>query len=213
MRGRQAGWSVVELMVGLTIGLIVVAGALALFAGHIGYSRRLLVEARLNQDLRAVAGLMARELRRAGYWEHALAGQGNPHAPMLAQAGDPAISYSLARDTANGRAADGVLQDDEQFGFKLDAGVLKMRLGGSWQPMTDLAVLTVNHFSVSPHETVLDIRDACPATCTAGAGCPTLTVRSYTLLLKGTATPDPGVSRVLQTTVRVRNDALQGHCA
>ena len=71
---RQAGLSLVELLVGATIGLFLVGGAAKLFIDSIGDTRRMIIETRVNQDLRAAADLMARDLRRAGYWQGALAG-------------------------------------------------------------------------------------------------------------------------------------------
>ena len=70
----QRGLSMVELMVGIALGMFLVAGASTLFVNHLDNSRRLLLEARLNQDLRATADLITRDLRRAGYWGNALQG-------------------------------------------------------------------------------------------------------------------------------------------
>lgn len=222
-RGRQAGLSLVELMVGMVIGLVVVSGAISLFVGNVGNSRRMLVEARMNQDLRAAADVVARELRRAGYWENSIAGTAttstgsaataNPNAAVSANAASSTITYSVSRDAvaSPARTYDNTMQTDEQFGFKLEGGVLKMQVGGSWQPLTDPNIVTINNFSIAPTETALDIREACAKTCT-GSSCPTLTVRSYALLLQGTAASDSGVTRVLQETVRVRNDSTAGTC-
>jgi type II secretory pathway pseudopilin PulG len=65
-RRRQAGLSIVELMVGITIGLIVVAAATVLVSTQLAENRRLLLETQLQQDLRATADIITRELRRAG---------------------------------------------------------------------------------------------------------------------------------------------------
>ena len=68
-RRGQRGLSLVELLVGLALGLLVVAGGAALLARqHLREHRALLLEARLMQDLRTAADLVARDLRRAGYW-------------------------------------------------------------------------------------------------------------------------------------------------
>jgi len=70
----QRGLSLVELLVGATIGLFIAGGALSLFALNVSSSRQLLAEARLNQDLRSAVDLMTRDLRRAGYWGNAIQG-------------------------------------------------------------------------------------------------------------------------------------------
>ncbi len=58
--------SIVELMVGVTIGLIVVAAASLIMSGQLVENRKLLLETQLQQDLRAAADIITRELRRAG---------------------------------------------------------------------------------------------------------------------------------------------------
>ncbi|WP_077036052.1 PilW family protein [Pelomonas sp. KK5] len=66
-RSRQSGLSLVELMVGITIGLIVVAAASLMMSNQVAENSRLLAETQLQQDLRAAADLMLRDIRRAGY--------------------------------------------------------------------------------------------------------------------------------------------------
>lgn len=62
---RQAGLSLVELMVSLTIGLIVLAAVTNLVVGGLRSNSETQRMARLNQELRAVMHLMVSELRRA----------------------------------------------------------------------------------------------------------------------------------------------------
>ena len=66
--------SIVELLVGLAIGLFIVATGLTLLTGNLRENRSLLLEARLMQDLRTAADLVSRDLRRAGYWGAAVDG-------------------------------------------------------------------------------------------------------------------------------------------
>jgi type IV pilus assembly protein PilW len=65
-RRGQHGLSIVELMVGVTIGLLVVAAATVMISGQLVENRRLLVEAQLQQDLRAASDIITRDIRRAG---------------------------------------------------------------------------------------------------------------------------------------------------
>ncbi|MBC7956050.1 MAG: prepilin-type N-terminal cleavage/methylation domain-containing protein, partial [Cytophagales bacterium] len=66
MRRHQQGLSIVELMVGMAIGLVIVAAALFALTHHLRTNQSLLIEARLMQDLRTASDLIARDLRRAG---------------------------------------------------------------------------------------------------------------------------------------------------
>jgi Prokaryotic N-terminal methylation motif len=62
----QRGLSIVELLVGVAIGLVVVAAAALLVSGQLVENRRLMIEAALQQDLRATADIITRDLRRVG---------------------------------------------------------------------------------------------------------------------------------------------------
>jgi len=86
-RRRQAGLSMVELMVGVAIGLFVVAGATMAVSNQLGDNRRLMLETQIQQDLRAAADVIARDLRRSGYWASAQGGVW--HAGAVAVASNP----------------------------------------------------------------------------------------------------------------------------
>lgn len=89
---RQAGLGLVELMVGITVGLIVAAGASMIAVNQISEHRRLMLETQVQQDLRTAADLLQQDLRRAGfrgYADHAVwapaaaVGSLNETGPML----------------------------------------------------------------------------------------------------------------------------------
>ena len=211
----QRGISLVELLVGVALGLFLVAGASTLFVNHLGNSRRLLMEARLNQDLRAATDMVTRDLRRAGYWGNALQGTviasgasaptGNPYAAVSAAAST--ITYDFSRDAAENNVRDA----NERFIFDLSGGTIGMTISGTRQVVTDPETVFVTAFTITPTVTAVDIRDSCAKTC-IGAGCPTITVRQYLVTIAGRATRDASVTRTLQTRVRVRNDAFAGAC-
>ncbi len=62
----QRGLSLVELMVGIAVGLFIVAGTVTLATSQLSENRRVLLETQVQQDLRAAADIIARDLRRAG---------------------------------------------------------------------------------------------------------------------------------------------------
>lgn len=93
-RHGAVGLSLPELLVGMTLGLLVTAAALALVAMAGSEQRRLLAEARLQQDLRAAMDIVARELRRSGQWPDATSGiwPAEPPAPGALQGALPVVS-------------------------------------------------------------------------------------------------------------------------
>ena len=234
-RKLSRGLSIVELLVGVAVGLFLLAGASQMLVASVTSSRSLLAEARVNQNLRAAADLITRDLRRAGFWENAMAGTRatmtastqNPHATIAVSATNSSITYSLARDFAAGRTNvvdKDTVEADEKFGFRLANGTVQMQVG-EWQAITDPSVLTVTALAITPFETAVDIRDSCfkqccdsiSGTCTATnvaspPGCPKLNLRRYDLVLSGQSTKDAEVTRTLRTSVRVRNDAPAGAC-
>ncbi len=66
VRNRQ-GFTLLELLVGLVLGLIVLGGVVYVFVGNAQGSLFLLRSTRFNQDLRRVMDLMVTDIRRAGY--------------------------------------------------------------------------------------------------------------------------------------------------
>ena len=211
---RQRGLSVVETLVGLAVGLVIVGGALKLFAANLAANRRLLLEARVNQDLRASADLIARDLRRAGHWEHAASGvwlapetvpPANPRAAITGSAGT-GLSYSYDRGAAQVGSA----------GFRLADGRIQLRTAPeTWQDVTDPAVLRVTRLGIVPTAREVDLLSRCAvAACPPGQpSCPPhLVIRQYDIALQGQAVADARIVREIRETVRVRNDQLVGSC-
>lgn len=64
-RASARGFSLIELMVALVVGLIVVGAVLALVVAIMKSNRQTLQSTRLNQELRATMAVIANDLRRA----------------------------------------------------------------------------------------------------------------------------------------------------
>lgn len=211
----------VELLVGAAIGMLLAVWAASMFVTTLGNNRTLTMEARVNQGLRAAADLMVRDLRRAGYWGNSITGTitgtgssstvtgENPYKAVAADVAASSINYNFSRGTE-----DDSLSAEEQFGFRLANGVIQMQTAaGSWVPVTDPDVLQVTGMTIAKVEEPLSVGSACPTECGAGTpNCPTITVRSYDVVLQGQSTRDSAITRTLQTSVRVRNDELNGVC-
>lgn len=64
---QQAGRSLLELMISISIGLVVVGAALAIYSGTTTNSRVSETEARLNENATITLGLLQQQIRLAGY--------------------------------------------------------------------------------------------------------------------------------------------------
>jgi type IV pilus assembly protein PilW len=218
--GHQRGLTMVELLVGMALGLFVISAALLLLMSRIQAHRAELLEARLMQDLRVAIDVVTRDLRRAGYWNDAAtvmagsasAASANPYAAITPASGSSeTIRFSYSRDLQERRGVDG----NEQFGFRLRRGAIEMLLGGgNWQALTDSNTIMVTAFSISPALQEIGLDALCAQSCSEGEDdCrPRQVVRSLAVSISGHAAGRPRVLRSLRTLVRLRNDAIAGAC-
>lgn len=193
-RAAAQGVSIVELMVGITISLFILAGATLVLTTQLDNNRRLLLEAQLQQDLRTTADMIARDVRRAGYWGKSYCNvwpasrddlvncaAPNPYntiTPAAAPApeGTTQLVYDRSTDAEGGAtfntddgAVDGgaANRPRERVGFRWNegAGTIEYLVGANnWQALTDPAVLRVTQFNMTLNRQVL------PVPC-AAAGC------------------------------------------
>ena len=219
---RQRGLTLVELLVGVAIALLVAAAAATLFVAQLRESRALVLEARLMQDLRTAADLIARDLRRAGAWGGAADGvwtagsAGAATNPYLALAPDSAASDAVSVRYSRDAIENQVVDTNEQLGFRLRNAAIEIQLGaGNWQALTDPATMQITAFTVTPQVQTLVLGDFCAAPCPAHSTVcpPRLHVRSLAVDITGRLMADPRVIRSLRHDVRLRNDAPDRVCA
>jgi len=160
-RKQQAGVTLVELMIGLLVGLIVIAAGTNIFTTSIRGQTDNINLTRLNQDMRAMMDIMVRDIRRAGFvtsdpTTNLTSLRNNPFfdgisTDIAIHDGGDCIVYAYNRDDdANN---DGVTDEtpsavdsNERLGFRLNDSRLGMRLSGatnencndgSWQNITE----------------------------------------------------------------------------
>jgi prepilin peptidase dependent protein B len=163
---RQRGVSLIELMVGMTVGLLIIAAAGSTYLSTAVRGRDALNSAKLNISLRSSMDIMVDEIRRAGF-----NGQGrrpNPHMNRdPANFSDLAVANAgacieFAYDMQPAGAPDGELSTAAPFeysGFRVVNGVLSIRNGGagvvnacangSWEPLTDSNLVTIVPYTVA----------------------------------------------------------------
>jgi type IV pilus assembly protein PilW len=211
----QAGLSLVELMVGIAVGLFIVAAATVVVTSQLSDNRRLLLETQLQQDLRASGDIVAREVRRASAWGPAEQGVWfpgraaaavavNPFNEITAEEGGSAIEFKYHR----GPGAEG------PYGFRLTGtGVIQTRLADSgWQDLTDGRVMTVTRFDVTMTQVPSDPLP-CPRLCDDGTtNCwPQLVTRTVRIEIEAEARADANVRRSVTAFVRPRNDEIRSN--
>lgn len=222
-RRPRRGLSLVELLVGMAVGLFVVAAASMLVATQLSDNRRLLLETQVQQDLRASLDIITRELRRTGALTESKAQQGlsgdtsggvpNEYivvSPAVGAAGQE-VQFNYMREAGANHLV--------SYGFRLDGGGIQTKVGGAWQALTDANTLRITNFTVTARpvasQPATPIRLPCPKLCPgAAAGAerdcwPTLVVRELVVVIEGQAVSDASVNRRMSNSVRLRNDWLQ----
>ena len=216
---RERGFSIIGLMVGIALALLIAAAAALLLGSNVSENRRLLLEARLTQDLRSAADLIVRQTRRAGHWGAASTlglwsatanALPNPYAALTPDASaSDTISLRYSQDTNENNTVD----DNEQVGFRLRNGALEAQLGDrNWQALTDASTLVVTRLRIQPRVESVALDPVCA--CVAGTPCvpPQAQVRSVDIEISGRAANDASMLRTVRSTVRLRNDNVTGGC-
>ncbi|MDI1231986.1 MAG: prepilin-type N-terminal cleavage/methylation domain-containing protein [Methylobacter sp.] len=160
---QQTGITLIELMIGLLVGMIVVAGGISVFTTSIKGQTDNQQLSRLNQDMRAMMDIMVRDIRRAGFVTS------NPDANLASLQNNPFFSattdiavwdydggsdnctvYAYNSDNSNPPVVSlpSPSTQGKLFGFRLNSdGILSMRKSGnannvdctdgSWETITE----------------------------------------------------------------------------
>jgi len=139
---RQRGETLVGLLVGLAVGLLVLAGATHMLAQLYRAQNLSLQDQHVEQELEWALELVARELANAQYVANAWQSRSPSTCqdPFCDGPEDGRLDFSLDRNH-NGRQ-----DNDECTGLRLSAGALQLRTACSpevWTPLTDTSVLRV----------------------------------------------------------------------
>lgn len=194
-RSGEHGETLVGLLVGLSVGLVVLAAGAQMLAQHLRGHRLSLQSSHLQHDLRSAMDWMARELRQAQY----AAGAWQTRSPTACDDTfcDGFEDFSIEDDWidfSHDRNHNGVQDDNECMGFRLSDKVLMARRScsgsGNWVALTDGASLEV---------TALNWQLACEAR-------HGWLHRSVQITLSGQWPGDASPPIQLSQTVHLRND-------
>jgi len=166
---KLEGFTLIELMIAMMLGLIVIGGALSIYISTIKSSSDVVKSARLNYDLDSVMQLMVNDIRRAGFTGIPSGGLDTLNNAFMATAttlnirtlagaaADPGECILYSYDSNS----DSVVDNVEYYGFKLDGGAVWVRYSGSnttscadgnWERIThqNKVSITALQFSFSP---------------------------------------------------------------
>ncbi len=147
-RNSQHGVTLLELLIGMFVGVIVVDGAIAMYASSVRSSGDTLKASKLNQEISTLLHVIGNDIRRAGFWGSILtnATDQNPfnqsgattlvvRDDMVNDVVQPAtgqgscIVYAYDATFLPGNIA-GTIETTDLFGFRLNGSVVQMRQTG-----------------------------------------------------------------------------------
>lgn len=231
-RAAQTGLTLIELLIGSVLGLLILSSLLGLYGNTVRGSGEGLRATQLQQQLRAVLGILRQDLRRAGHLgvtpttanlallqANPFTDADDPDKPVAerndvrlgqypGESEDSCILYSYDLDGNGSLTPSGTGM--ERFGFRLRDGRVQMRYGGtpfdcsagSWQSVTEEQV-EITHLQFRIDSTPLH---PTLGEDQCGVGEPCLYVRSVEVRLSGHLRADPSIHMTLNDRVRLRND-------
>lgn len=124
---HQRGMSLLELMIGVAVGLLVVASSLVVYLGGVRTGTDVLRANRTNQDIREVMNLMVNDIRRAGYDASPVANTTNPFSVVgttdITISGECILySYDALHEGGTAHTVDAV----DFFGFRRNANQIQI---------------------------------------------------------------------------------------
>jgi len=154
------GMSLVELMVGLAVGMIVMLATLAMYTTTSISARNTLDSAKLNVEIRGAMDLMVEDIRRAGFGGDEYMSEGSPYTDLVIRDYDGGtdncilFSYDLFPYAAT--------SSTEYFGFRINdavwmrdggSGDLSNCTNGSWERLTDPTKVEIDERDVGAGDT------------------------------------------------------------
>lgn len=221
----QRGFSLIELMVAITLGLIVLAGVTGIFSATVGTNSTVIKVTQLNQDLRAAMEFMSHDIRRSGYFSGDPTTENNPFQAEFLVAPSPGPCMLYAYDTKLDKA----LGNEDKLGFRLSEGAIQVRRSGAacdatgWENITDPNTVTVTNLQFTRtaifctnittpvHTDCLPTKGgaANPEYVAPVAGNITLTTYDVSINLTGALKSDAATSVTLSQVVRIKNDSIR----
>jgi prepilin peptidase dependent protein B len=211
MQLKSKGFTLMELLIAMSIGMVIIAGTLAVFLAMVKQSRGLLEASRLDRDLTNAMSIMVTDIQRAGYWANASTSSTNPYMTTgstdIAVTGGNCILFTYDASGNGSLPAIGTGTDDERYGYRLSGGAIQFRPvnatnyvcsagAGTWTNLTDPNVETITALSFVLTSTPITI----------GAGPHTINLRQVAITLTGQLVSDTALSKTITRTVRVYND-------
>lgn len=215
---RHSGFTLVEMMVALVVGLIIIGGVLTFTVSTVDSVGRNIGATRIMQELRGAMAVMTREIKRAGYDRDAIEGIARGVFPSgyaqitINGAGDCLL---MSYDRVGVNDGGNVPGAGEWKGFRRAVvngrGVLQINTRSNppscttntdWVDLTSPTDVSITGFTLTQTNLA-----PIPSGSTAG-GAITVALREIQIQMRGALVSDPATQRGLDERVRVRTDVV-----
>ena len=222
---KQKGITLIEMMIAMLLGLIVSGTIITIFITTVFASTAAIKMVKLNQELRASMMLMAKDIRRAGYWSDPTTP--SPYLDTIEVVGTNCIL--LAYDDPSG---------NDFIGYKLENGSVKRVSSnsvladcndGTWNELTDVDTDNVTQLDfimsvrlIGNDATVCssgdcnieiggassDLQNELVDIAADGEEIPSGYITEVKITLRGESKSDAALRRTMTETIRIRNNGL-----
>ena len=194
LRRRQSGESLASLLIGMTLGLLVVTAGLQMLGVQWQHQRHLLQTHQLQQDLQAALDLMTQELMQAQGVPEAWQRRADAPCADAFCNSDGALRLGTRQiEWATDRNRNGQRENNECNGFRVQGGKLQHKTACQspvWTDLSDTASLVLTDLGLA-----VDFQRQGPRA-----------VRRVRLTLSGHPAGQPEHALQLLQTVQLRND-------
>lgn len=226
---RQAGASLMEVLVAMSISLVVTAAMIALMGNSLASTARIIQMTKLSDDLRVALQMMSRDVRRSSYNANSMYCYDTNDCDVaeVTAAGD----ITLARNNADtpitvndcftfllDRDQDGDSTEDGAGGFRRivedGVGSIEMWTGDSspscaaaaradgWVQITDPESMNISGFAID------DDLSYTQEIFNDGTNTVRQRVRKVRMAVQGNLVLDPTITRQMEDIIAIRNDVL-----
>jgi len=214
LKHHLRGFTLVELMVAMLIGIIFSIGAIKMFAGTINTSARSVQMVKLSQELRTAMQLVARDVRRSGILFDPLANYQATQAltsgmtmGTLNEEGD-ADCLQVAYQDTDGTDVNAVYRLIVTDGvgsisgnFAADSTCATGTGEDGWVEITNPAMMNVSNFSLTLNNQTIEI-----GTNPASGNAIQMVIERIAIEMTGILHADTDIARTIQTEIRLRNE-------
>lgn len=221
IRQGHLGFTLIELMIAITLGIIIVTGVLGVFSGSVRNNTQTLLNTKMTQELRAAMEVMTNEIRRSGYWAaagtNAAADAVNPFGVEQVRSddgtGNACILYSYDEDK------DSFPGNFDERGFRLKGGAIEWYGSNAqdgcdgnsafWQSLTQPSNIQITKLNFVDNSTCWNTSTSQPcdpcATDNWALGNVLTYTRKITVSIKAQMTMDNTRKMDMSEVVQVRN--------